>query len=380
MSSFLAVLGQQWLVYYRKRSGGVAEHQRNEQLRRQLGAQRWRLELVLDDILPSLLQVGLVVFCISFILYLRTLSGAMSTVVAGVVGTALAIIVGAAVCVTWDRMCPYQSPLSHLLCWAVDRMKPLVVAFVWGFIVLKTYFKDALRGGPQERDRVDSARRVRHTEDPKTGSWKSAQEITSRGLTRLSRTVETPNDLKMALLKRVILTSEHTTALIYAATNLCAIDDEQSLLHLLNDAEFFNRLHDRFSMFRAAQRASPTQLQTMSDLAVKALAAAIVHIAFSVGSTTDLLPPRDRHQMVEGFTPVIELPKEKMLPVFEIANVVMVEADLLDEDLKHVSGLRLLGRSAQRGAESGHLYHISPTIIYPSVSGQNVYRMSRMGF
>ncbi|KIO27353.1 hypothetical protein M407DRAFT_23395, partial [Tulasnella calospora MUT 4182] len=59
MSSFLAVLGQQWLVYYRKRSGGGAEHQRKEQLRRQLGAQRWRLELVLDDILPGLLQVGL---------------------------------------------------------------------------------------------------------------------------------------------------------------------------------------------------------------------------------------------------------------------------------------------------------------------------------
>ncbi|KIO27374.1 hypothetical protein M407DRAFT_73333, partial [Tulasnella calospora MUT 4182] len=43
MSSFLAVLGQQWLVYYRKRSGGGAERQRKEQLRRQLGAARWRL-------------------------------------------------------------------------------------------------------------------------------------------------------------------------------------------------------------------------------------------------------------------------------------------------------------------------------------------------
>ncbi|KAG9042116.1 hypothetical protein FS837_011267 [Tulasnella sp. UAMH 9824] len=103
MSSFLAVLGQQWLVYYRKRSGGGAVHQRKEQLRRQLGAQRWRLELVLDDILPGLLQVGLVIFCISFVLYLRTLSGSMSFYIAGTVGVALTMTVGAAVSPTQLR-------------------------------------------------------------------------------------------------------------------------------------------------------------------------------------------------------------------------------------------------------------------------------------
>ncbi|KAG8947799.1 hypothetical protein FRC04_010285 [Tulasnella sp. 424] len=334
------------------RSGGGAEHQRNEQLRRQLGAQRWRLELVLDDILPSLFQVGLVIFCISFVIYLRTLSGSMSTVVAGVVGTALAITVGAAVCVTWDRMCPYQSPLSHLLCWTVDRMKPLVTAFVWGFIFLKTYFKDVLRSGPQESD-TDSETRPA---DLRMRSWKSAQEITSRGLTRLSRTVETPNDLKVALLKRVILTSEHTTAIIYAATNLCAIDDRKSLLQLLNDAEFFDRLHDLSSTFRAARDALPAQLQTMSNFAVKASAAAIVHIAFSVGTITDLVPPGDRHQRIEGFTDVIELSKDEMISVYEIAINVRLEMRLLVGDLKHVSGLRLLGRLLVSSFATSYFY------------------------
>ncbi|KAG8947798.1 hypothetical protein FRC04_010284 [Tulasnella sp. 424] len=329
MSSFLAVLGQQWLVYYRKRSGGGAEHQRNEQLRRQLGAQRWRLELVLDDILPSLLQVGLVIFCISFVLYLRTLSRSMSTVVAAVVGTALAITVGAA------------SPLSYLLCWTVDRMKPLVVAFVWGFIFLRTYFEEVLGRAPKEQYTV-SLWHTQLPEDLRTRSRKSAQEITSRGLTRLSRTAETPNDLKVALLKRVILTSEHTTALIYAATNLCTIDDEQSLLHLLNDAEFFDRLHDLFSTFRAARRALPTQLQTMSNFAVKASAAAILHIAFSVGTIADLVPPGDRHQMIEGFTDVIELSERGKLSVREIAIDVMLEERLLDGDLKHCKTRRKL--------------------------------------
>ncbi|KAG8947795.1 hypothetical protein FRC04_010281 [Tulasnella sp. 424] len=348
MSSFLAVLGQQWLLYYRKRSGGGAEHQRNEQLRRQLGAQRWRLELVLDDILPSLLQVGLVIFCISFVLYLRTLSGSMSTVVAAVVGTALAITVGAAVCATWDRMCPYQSPLSHLLCWTVDRMRPLVVALVWGFIFLKT---DVLRIGPQEPDTdlvISMNSHIQPPEDSKSKrrSWKSAQKITSRGLTRLSRKVETTKDLKVALLKRMILTSEQTTALAYAATNLCTIDDDESLLQLLNDAEFFDRLHDLLSIFRVAQRGSPTHLPTMCNFAVKASAAAIVHIVFSVGTIADLVPPRRRYQMIESFTPAKELPKEAIFNFCEIAINLMLEQHLLDGDLKHDSDLRLglLGR------------------------------------
>ncbi|KAG8943560.1 hypothetical protein FRC04_002785 [Tulasnella sp. 424] len=82
ISSFLAVLGRQWLVYYRKRGGGGPDRQRWEQLKRFLGAERWRLEAILDDVLPSLLQVGLIIFCISLILYLRHLSPAISLIVA----------------------------------------------------------------------------------------------------------------------------------------------------------------------------------------------------------------------------------------------------------------------------------------------------------
>ncbi|KAG8947790.1 hypothetical protein FRC04_010276 [Tulasnella sp. 424] len=305
MSSFLAVLGQQWLVYYRKRSGGGAEHQRNEQLRRQLGAQRWRLELVLDDILPGLLQVGLVTFCISFVLHLRTLSVSMSTVVAAVVGTALAITVGAA-------------------------------AFV----------EEVVRSSPQEQDTISEIyiyHPIQPPEELKMRSWKSAQEITSRGLTRLSRKVETTNDLNVASLKRVILTSEHTAALIYAATNLCAIDDKESLRQLLNDAEFIDRLHVLFSTFIDAWDALPAQLRAISDVAGKAFATAILHVALSVGTITDLVPPGYQHQMIEGFTRVTELPTDAAIHVSGIARNVDLEWYSLDGDQRHVSGLRLIG-------------------------------------
>ncbi|KAG8902029.1 hypothetical protein FRC00_002731 [Tulasnella sp. 408] len=115
LAAFLAVLGQQWLVYYRKQSGGGAEAQRWEQLRRYLGAKRWRLEAMLDDILPSLLQLGLVIFCVAFALYLSTLSRWLCYTVSIPMGLALASILFMAVSAAVDQWCPFKSPLSRAL-------------------------------------------------------------------------------------------------------------------------------------------------------------------------------------------------------------------------------------------------------------------------
>ncbi|KAG8965455.1 hypothetical protein FRC00_002702 [Tulasnella sp. 408] len=93
VSSFLAVLGRQWLVYYRKRTGGGPERQRWEQLKRFLGAERWKLEGVLDDVLPSLLQIGLIIFCISLTIYLNTLLPMLSNVVGALMCAGLAILI-----------------------------------------------------------------------------------------------------------------------------------------------------------------------------------------------------------------------------------------------------------------------------------------------
>ncbi|KAG8927234.1 hypothetical protein FRC00_002214, partial [Tulasnella sp. 408] len=72
------MLGRQWLVYYSKRGGSGLDARRWTQLKRYLGAQRWGLEPILDDVLPSLLQIGLIIFCASLLLYLRHLSPAIS--------------------------------------------------------------------------------------------------------------------------------------------------------------------------------------------------------------------------------------------------------------------------------------------------------------
>ncbi|KAG8945301.1 hypothetical protein FRC04_001078 [Tulasnella sp. 424] len=125
ISSFMAVLGRQWLAYYRKRSGGGPDRQRWEQLKRFLGAERWGLEWALDDFLPSILQIGLIIFCISLTIYLSTLHPTLSTVVGTFMCAGLALFIITALLATWDKFCPFQSPLSHFI--------SVSATLVWGF-------------------------------------------------------------------------------------------------------------------------------------------------------------------------------------------------------------------------------------------------------
>ncbi|KAG8919920.1 hypothetical protein FRC01_001027 [Tulasnella sp. 417] len=126
IASFIAVLGRQWLVYYRKRSGGGADHQRLEQLKRFLGAQRWHLEFVLDDALPSLLQIALVIFCVSLVIYLRILNPSISGIIATTLSITLVSFLGTTLFTLWDRFCPFHSPRSHFISWLVKNARGLI--------------------------------------------------------------------------------------------------------------------------------------------------------------------------------------------------------------------------------------------------------------
>ncbi|KAG8926045.1 hypothetical protein FRC01_009415, partial [Tulasnella sp. 417] len=181
------------------------------------------------------------------------------------------------------------------------------------------------------------------SDDLQGKSWELADKITSRGLAWVSRGEETANDLIVASVKRVILTSEHTAALIHAATNICAIDDEASLKQLLNDVDFFGRLHGLYSTFNLSSENTPTALRNMPKAATKAFAAAILHLALSVGTIMDLAPPKD------GALAIADSPQAQAALlgdlgdyVYYLARWVMLENRLRDGDLKDVSHLRLV--------------------------------------
>ncbi|KAG8943811.1 hypothetical protein FRC04_002505 [Tulasnella sp. 424] len=285
LGSFLAVLGQQWLVYYRKRSGGGADHQRWEQLRRYLGAKRWRLELVLDDILPSVLQVALVIFCVAFILYLGTLSGSLCYTIAAPLCVAGATIVMTAMCAAWDRWCPFKSPLSHLiqslLQYSVD-IAGRIVGISGSFAVTAIGWLVC---------------RLKHGDAPLEGFMEAipdrARDIAEWFKDRGQRPADATDQLKVIALKRVLCTSEDSDAIVHAATNAQSISQGQLLGQILNDDELRSRFEtlDTISFESVMSHHNPSTYVTVQNTAISR---SLLHIILMAGSVEDFLHSDDR--------------------------------------------------------------------------------------
>ncbi|KAG8963402.1 hypothetical protein FRC05_004743 [Tulasnella sp. 425] len=294
VSSFLAVLGQQWLVYYRKRSGGGAEHQRWEQLRRYLGAKRWRLEAILDDVLPGLLQLALVIFCIGFVAYLRTLSKTMCYVIMGPMTTAAAALLLMGIVGAWDRWCPFKSPLSHLLQILGNLIK-------WQSITARklanngkiffTNFPPKMAQGspsflPAWREVWGTVVRI-----VKEG-WGTVVRIGNRALDRSGENVA---QLEAVAAKRVLCTSEDFNALIYTAVNLHGMTSRESIQSFLGDETVFERLRELWEGGRRSA-GSPRAL-------AGAFSRAFLQLVFMGESAELLVEPRYRQQYSEPLSP-----------------------------------------------------------------------------
>lgn len=188
VSSFLAVLGRQWLVYYRKRSGGGPDHERWEQLKRYLGAEKWYLQLILDDIIPSLLQIGLIIFCISLIIYLQTLNPMVAQIVGIPLFVGLTMAFLSAICTIWDKFCPFQSPFSHFVGWCTFSIQATL------------------------------------------------------GYRQTSNGEEDRASLHVTAISRAISTSDDDDTLLLAANSIISIQSEISLRQLWNDGSLWTRI------------------------------------------------------------------------------------------------------------------------------------------
>lgn len=306
LSSFLAVLGQQWLVQYRKRGGGGSDYQRWEQLRRHLGAKRWGLELILGNVLPTLLQFGLFIFCVSFALFLGTLNPTMAYAIAAPMGFAAAAIFGFAVCAAWDQWCPFKSPLSYFL---HITLRPSLLLLgrtaAAGIYVSLTTFKRVKHSIQTViLPLISPGQRVRRSDVSLEEVAKLARKLAESVLvwlqTHSSRPADHPEDLKAAVVKRVICTSEDSEALVLAATNLQAYKDDEGLHRLLQNDEFHDRLHDLFHTSHRERKES-----NIRGVETKVLGNAFLYIILSAGSISDfcrreegvIVGPRTSHHM-----------------------------------------------------------------------------------
>ncbi|KAG8933526.1 hypothetical protein FRC01_008455 [Tulasnella sp. 417] len=252
-SSFLAVLGRQWLVYYRKRSGGGPDRQRWEQLKRFLGAKRWGLELILDDILPSLLQAGLIIFCISFLIYLHGLNPTLSTAVGAPLYLALAFFIGGAICAIWDRFCPFRSPLSHFLWWiltAPPKAASIVLSWIYQKAKGSRFWKTISRSARRSQRRrtpaftIASLRSMKPTIREVKRPFKWVCEVLIQPVVGFleGRREEDNETLQAIALQRTICTTDDPASLLHAAANILAITDSDRLKTLWDDGVFRDRL------------------------------------------------------------------------------------------------------------------------------------------
>ncbi|KAG8910984.1 hypothetical protein FRC01_006001, partial [Tulasnella sp. 417] len=131
LSSFLAVLGRQWLYDYRRGSIRVTDDKRWKRLYRFLGAENWCLQWVLDDLLPCLLQFALIIFCASLTIYLKILHKTLFMVVAALMGVGGAALVVTAIWAILDPSCPFQGPLSRFI-WAFIKIILLFAYIILG--------------------------------------------------------------------------------------------------------------------------------------------------------------------------------------------------------------------------------------------------------
>ncbi|KAG8943793.1 hypothetical protein FRC04_002487 [Tulasnella sp. 424] len=280
LASFLAVLGQQWIVYYRKRSGGGPEHQRWEQLRRSLGAKRWRLELVLDDLVPSMLQLGLVIFGIAFSLYLSTLSKSLSHVIAAILCTALTIILAMTTCAAFDPWCPFKTTLSR-------SILPITLS-LYVFIISCIVFVVALVSAPF----AIMASRFGFQTWQFQGIRSLLYDVSVsyagmyKGFTKdAMRPADDPEYLRVEAIRRVICVSEDRAALVRAAMNLQTIRNHGSLSSLMGDGEFSTRM---FGLGRSYQVRSQWPHDT-ELIEARAFSTSFFHIWLSAGSFSDIV-------------------------------------------------------------------------------------------
>lgn len=288
ISSFLAVLGRQWLVYYRKRGGGSPERQRLDQIDRFIGAEKWHLELILDDLLPSLLQVGLVLFCVSLVVYLRTINSPLCWIIGSSLGAAFAILIVMAICAGWDRFCPFQSPLSRFASWCMFTL-PLHLYFIPRRVLLASinlliFIAVQFASFAHWLELAQSPRRFQGLQGKLR--WASQaldrREVRQAGTSFAARQ-EGTEELHVTAIKRIISRSDDVSTLLHAVANIFAVRDRSLLAQLMTGGELRGRLLAlKGDIYHGIMRLGSSHGVDIAPAAARLVDAALAHIVLSM--------------------------------------------------------------------------------------------------
>ncbi|KAG9016297.1 hypothetical protein FRB90_003377, partial [Tulasnella sp. 427] len=294
LASFFAVLGRQWLAYYRKRNvGGAAGQPRWEQSKRALGADRWRLIPILDVVLPLLIQTTLVIFGFGLILYLRILNGTLGNFILAPVTAALSSFLITVVASIWDPFCPFKTPVSQVVPWFSIVIFPIISR-----LIATTLYIIVASGAWVFR----ISRRERSSKDLDILRWPDWQTVYKQFFeSHLHRRLAEPLPLLQGdAIRRMLGISESREGLYYAALNLEAIQDITTLTRIVDDKAAVYRLRELFFDAQGQPDGSPpVPVATATPMLPMGLGAnlhreamvfggAYLHLILSAGSLRDL--------------------------------------------------------------------------------------------
>ncbi|KAG8958509.1 hypothetical protein FRC05_008839, partial [Tulasnella sp. 425] len=261
MSALFAVLGRQWLIDYRSHSGSGADEHRRVRMRCHLGARRWQLEWLLGDMIPTVLQIGLILFGVSLTIYLSTLHPTLTKVVGAFMGAGIGFLVCTAIFAVGDPFCPFQTPLSRVITLSTSGVFNLTRELTYRAIMIGFYLIKILWvavGVPViwvgEAVHVLVKRRQwtpelsRKAVDTASDKRQRAEEWFSRILGKAHQHRQfrpkgvTDTGLSGEAVRRVICDSTDSATLITCITNILAIRDHQVLRRLATDPRFCNSL------------------------------------------------------------------------------------------------------------------------------------------
>ena len=125
-AAFIAVLGKQWVLHYRRAStwGSIVDRGKERQVKF-VGLQKWRLHYIMES-LPVMLQLALLLFNVGLIVYLWDLDRSSADVMLAVTCTGFAFYTGiTAVATIWNENCPFQTTLSRVLLRGLSLVKEI---------------------------------------------------------------------------------------------------------------------------------------------------------------------------------------------------------------------------------------------------------------
>lgn len=291
-ASFFAVLGRQWLMYYRQRSGEGTDKQRFEQLLRSQAAERWGLVPILDIVLPTLLQSALVVFSVGLILYLHSLGAALAYAPLGLLSAASGGLVLSVGFCLWDPFCPFKTPASQVVTFLASLFpsnsitSALATAAKWSSRLIRHHTHQPKGEGHNLHD-------LSHSLSQQENKFPPHETLGTHMV--FHRLVEDPRNLRADLFRRVLRISEDKNTLYHAALNLSAVKDSVTLGRVMSDDVTVERLRSLYLEALARWNTDGALARTETI----AYGTAFMHIVLSVGSLSHLLPPESRYQLLQ---------------------------------------------------------------------------------